>query len=125
MSGRMYETVRLVTLAVSRAADNDLSKQSTLEVAVTHSQSPTIAARPTPFLGERENQRVVDLLERAERLAPYCPCGRHMMAVADGAEVWLECSSRSEKKTGLSGVFSRLTAFGHTRRMITELPSAN
>ncbi len=90
---------------------------------MTHTQVPGLAARPGPFLTERENQRAVDLIERAERSAPYCNCGRHMLAVADSGSVWLECSSRGEDKTGLSGLVGRLTAFSHTRSLIMELPS--
>ena len=89
---------------------------------MTHTQVPGIAAQPATFLNERENARAVDLIESAERSAPYCLCGRHMIAVAVGGQVWLECSGRSEEKSGLAGLFARVTAFGHTRRMIMELP---
>ena len=91
---------------------------------MTHTQAPGVAAPPAPFLTDRENERAVDLIESAERSAPYCLCGRHMLAVADGAEVWLECSSRNEEKTGLAGLFARVTAFSHTRRLIMELPTS-
>jgi hypothetical protein len=89
---------------------------------MVHTQVPGVAAQPAPLLAERENQRAVDLIESAERSAPYCPCGRHMLAVADGGQVWLECASRSEEQSGISGFIARLTAFGHTRRLIMELP---
>ena len=89
---------------------------------MAHTQVPGVAAQPAPFLNERENQRAVDLIERAERAAPYCLCGKHMLAVADGGCIWLECSSRREEKDGFAGFISRLTAYGHTRRMIMELP---
>lgn len=88
---------------------------------MTHTHVPGVDARPAPLLGERENQRAVDLIEQAERSAPYCLCGRHMLAVAEGEQIWLECSSRTDEKDGLGGLVARLTAFGHTRRMITEL----
>lgn len=90
---------------------------------MTHTQVPGVAAQPAPFLDERENARAVDLIEHAERSAPYCLCGRHMIAVADGESIYLECSSRTEEKSGLSAVVARITAFGHTRRMIMELPA--
>ena len=92
---------------------------------MTHTHIPGIADQPSPFLAAQETERAIDLIESAERSAPYCVCGRHMIAVADDDRVWLECSSQSEEKTGLGGFFSRLTAFGHTRSMIMELPSAN
>ena len=91
---------------------------------MTHTQVPGVAAQPTPFLPERENERAVELIESAERSAPYCLCGRHMIAAADGGQVWLECSSRMVEKTGFAGFWARITAFGHTRRMIMELPSS-
>ena len=90
---------------------------------MTHTQVPGVTAQPTPFLPERENERAVELIESAERSAPYCLCGRHMIAAADGGQVWLECSSRMVEKTGVSGFWARITAFGHTRRMIMELPT--
>jgi|GEM_PF-6019853 len=87
-------------------------------------QVPGVAAQPAPLLSERETERAVDLIESAERSAPYCLCGSHTIAVAHGEAVWLECARQSRTKTGLSGLLARLTAIGHTRRMITELPAA-
>jgi len=90
---------------------------------MAHTHVPGVAAQPAPFLSERDNQRAVDLIESAERSAPYCNCGKHMIAVAEGDQVWLECASRSEEKSGVSGFVSRLTSFAHARRMIMELPA--
>jgi len=84
-----------------------------------------MTTRHDTFLAERENQRAVELIEAAERSAPYCLCGSHMLAVARGGEVWLECATQVRTRDGLSGLLSRLTAFGHTRRMIMEIPPAN
>jgi len=91
---------------------------------MTHTQVPGVVAQRAPLLTDRENQRAVDLIEHAERSAPFCLCGRHMVATAEGQEIWLECSSRLGEKAGLAGFIARITAFGHTRRMIMELPSA-
>lgn len=90
---------------------------------MAHTHIPGIATQPTPFLTERDNERAVDRIERAERSAPYCLCGEHMVAVARAGRIWLECSSRLEEKSGLSGLVARITAFGHTRRMIMDLPA--
>ena len=92
---------------------------------MTQSQTAGLMTRPAPFLTERENQRAVELIEAAERSAPYCLCGSHMLAVAHDDEVWLECAEQSQTKAGLGGLLSRLTAFSHSRRMILELPSVN
>ena len=92
---------------------------------MSHTQTPGVAAQSAPLLTEHDNQRAVDLIESAERSAPYCLCGRHMLAVANGGQVWLECSSQVEEKTGFAALISRITSIGHTRRMIMELPSSN
>ena len=90
---------------------------------MAHTHVPGVATQPTPFLTERDNERAVDLIESAERSAPYCLCGKHMVAVAKDEQVWLECSSRLDEKTGLSGFVTRITGFAHTRRMILDLPA--
>ena len=92
---------------------------------MAHTQNPGVAAQAAPFLTERDNQRAVDLIESAERSAPYCLCGQHMLAVADGEQIWLKCSSRTEERTGFAALISRVTAVGHTRRMIMELPTGS
>ena len=76
-----------------------------------------------PELSARETARAVDIIESAERNAPYCLCGAHMVAVADqrGA-VWLECSERSHERSGLGAAFAWLTDWSHTRRLIMEQP---
>ena len=91
---------------------------------MAHTQVPGAVAQRAPHLTDRENQRAVDLIESAERSAPFCLCGKHMVATAEGQEVWLECSSQLEPKSGLASLIARVTAFGHTRRMIVELPTA-
>ena len=90
-------------------------------------QSPTtgFATRPAPLLTERENQRAVELIESAERSSPTCLCGSHMLAVAHGDAVWLECAEQTRSKEGLAAFIGRLTAFSHSRRLLMELPSAN
>ena len=92
---------------------------------MTQSQTAGSTTRRTLILTERENQHAVELIEAAERSAPYCACGSHMLAVAHEGGIWLECAARTEEKTGLNALVSRLTAFSHTRRMIMELPAVN
>ena len=92
---------------------------------MTQSQAPEIAAQPAPILSEREHQQAVELIESAERSAPYCHCGAHMIAVARDEQVWLECAEQNAEKSGFSAILARLTSLGHTRRLIMELPSVN
>lgn len=77
----------------------------------------------TRELQAREQARAVDMIEAAERSAPYCLCGAHMLAVADeSGAVWLECSERGRERNALEAVYARLTGWTHTRRMIMEQP---
>jgi hypothetical protein len=89
---------------------------------MTHTQVPGVAAQPTPFLTDRENQRAVDMIEQAERSAPYCLCGSHMAAAAHGSEIWLECVDLNQERSGVSALYARLTGWAHTRSLIMELP---
>jgi len=82
------------------------------------------AVRRYRTLDERENERAVERIEAAERSAPFCRCGSHMLAVARDGTVWLECAEQAREKTGLAGFVARLTAFTHLRRMIMEVPAA-
>jgi hypothetical protein len=86
---------------------------------MTKSQDAGTTTRHT--LSERENQHAVEMIEAAERSAPYCACGSHMLAVARGDEVWLECAEDKREKGGVAGLVARLTAFTHTRRMVMQL----
>jgi hypothetical protein len=92
---------------------------------VTQSPTAGFETRPTPPLTERENQRAVELIESAERSSPTCLCGSHMLAVAHGDAVWLECAEQTREKEGLAALIGRLTAFSHSRRLLMELPGAN
>jgi hypothetical protein len=76
-------------------------------------------------LSERDNQRAVDLIETAERSAPYCLCGAHMIAVAHGNAIWLECSEHGRSRSAGQGLLARISRYSHTRRMIMELPIAS
>ncbi len=121
----VYDTDRFETLAVLGPLNTTQTSSVNREVAaMTHTQVPGIAAQPAPFINERENERALELIENAEREAPFCLCGRHMITIADGDAIVLECSSRAEEKSGLSAILARVTALGHTRRMIMEAPSA-
>ncbi len=74
-------------------------------------------------LNAQERARAVDMIEAAERSAPYCLCGAHMLAVADeSGAVWLECSERGRERNALEAVYAWLTGWSHTRRMIMEQP---
>ena len=95
---------------------------------MTQIRSVDNAATAAPFgrLSELENGRAVELIEDAERTAPYCLCGRHMMAIAHDDSVWLECSELQRQTTGIGGLLTRLQHLvGHSRSRIMELPQAN
>ena len=74
-------------------------------------------------LNSREMARAVDMIETAERSAPYCMCGAHMLAVADdNGAVWLECSERGRERNALAAAFAKMTGWAHTRRLIMDQP---
>jgi hypothetical protein len=111
--------------AVNQGPLNMIYQAVNQEVAiVTRTQVPGVAAQPTPVLSEHDNQRALDLIENAARSTPYCGCGSHMSAAEHDGQIWLECAEQSLPKSGLSGLFARITSFYHTRQMIMELPSA-
>jgi hypothetical protein len=92
---------------------------------MTETQEAGTSSPAPASLTERENVRAVERIEAAERFSPHCPCGSHMVAVAHGDEIWLECVSHDQPRTGLRGFFARLTAFAHSRRLILELPATD
>ncbi len=76
-------------------------------------------------LSEAENQRAVDRIETAERESPFCLCGASMIAVAHDGSIWLQCSDQTRnKRRGIGGFVARISgSFGHSRRIIMELPT--
>ena len=88
--------------------------------------TPGIARSAESSLSDHEQARAVDMIEAAERSAPYCSCGAHMLAVGDdGGAVWLECSERGRERNALEAIYARLTGWTHTRRLILEGPSGS
>jgi hypothetical protein len=92
---------------------------------MTTSDAAGTTHRARAALTERENERAVERIEAAERSSPHCPCGAHMVAVAHGDEVWLECISHDQPRSGLRALIGQLTAFAHSRRLILELPATD
>jgi hypothetical protein len=92
---------------------------------MTQTHAAGMTTRPTTMLTTRENERAVEQIEAAERTSPYCPCGSHMLAIAHGDEVWLECAAQSQPRSGVRALLARLTAIGHARRMILVLPGTH
>jgi hypothetical protein len=71
------------------------------------------------------NQDLLERIEDAERLAPFCDqCGSPTtVAERDGA-LWLECSSIAHRPRGLRALLKLDFASLHTRREITALQPA-
>jgi hypothetical protein len=106
---------------MAQGRDNDTPMTWRMPMTQTHAAGMT--TRPATLLSTRENERAVERIEAAERTSPYCPCGSHMLAIAHGDEVWLECAAQAQPRSGVRAVLARLTAISHTRRMIMVLPA--
>jgi hypothetical protein len=97
--------------------------QMTWRMQMTTSHAAGTNSPAPASLTERENVRAVERIEAAERSSPHCSCGSHMVAAAHGDEIWLECVSHDQQRTGIRGLVARLTAFAHSRRLILQLPA--
>ncbi len=60
----------------------------------------------------KDNTRIVELIERAERETPFCDCGLPMAATAEDRGIWLRCTSH------------RIISGGPVRRFLAMLASA-
>jgi hypothetical protein len=120
----VYDTDRLEIGAATRPTDSNQLQRIPWRMTMTTSPAAGTTQAPAA-LTQRENERAVERIEAAERYSPHCPCGSHMVAVAHGDEVWLECVSHDQPRAGLRGLVARLTAFAHSRRLILELPATD
>jgi hypothetical protein len=76
----------------------------------------------TQRLSDRQNERVLDRIEQAERNDPHCACGAQMVAVAKDGKLRLECSDSRVSTKGVFGAFSRLaTRLSHSSVWIMDL----
>lgn len=72
-----------------------------------------------------DNRSLVDLIERAQDVRPYCPCGRHTTPVWRDGAVWLECSLVLEPSgSRLRRALAALAAPAHTHVHIVDVPAA-
>jgi hypothetical protein len=71
-----------------------------------------------------DSAKAVDLIERTTNAEPACSCGRTTTTIWQDGEVWLVCSSLTERPTGRLGrLLLALTAAVHTQRPIVEIPA--
>lgn len=68
-----------------------------------------------------DNWRALELIERAEREAPFCACGQPNVPVGRNGGVWLECASLQTLPDGrIRRLLSTLDSRAHTRRLIVD-----
>ncbi|MEA2546385.1 MAG: hypothetical protein QOI09_1658 [Chloroflexota bacterium] len=68
------------------------------------------------------NEALVDRIEEAHRLAPYCEgCGSPTIVVEHDAALWLECSTLSHHQSRLRSFLTLAFARFHVRREIADL----
>ena len=71
----------------------------------------------------RHTNRVVDLIERANDLTPFCSCGAHTTPVWRDGVVWLECATLVQPPAGrLQRMVNALAP--HVHQEIVELGDA-
>jgi hypothetical protein len=70
---------------------------------------------------ERDNTRIVALIEQAERETPFCDCGEPMAAVAEDRQIWLDCTAHQNPDGGaIRRLLATMGTLGHTRKLIVE-----
>jgi hypothetical protein len=71
------------------------------------------------------NHKLVDQIENAQRLAPYCDrCGGPTVIVERDDALWLECSALTQHQGGIRSFFAHGFAGMHLRREIATLREA-
>jgi hypothetical protein len=61
----------------------------------------------------------LDVLEQAEREAPFCRCGAHNVLVADDElGVWLQCAEFHRGGSRLRRIVGNAFSAGHDRRHV-------
>jgi hypothetical protein len=68
------------------------------------------------FITMRHSHSLVTLIETAIDRNPFCACGAPMTPVEHDGELWLECTTHDEARTGLVARISAL--FSHDRRLL-------
>lgn len=66
---------------------------------------------------------IIDTIERAQTVRPFCTCGRHTIVTYRDGAMWLECSITSESN-GLRRLFAGVFAPQHVHERIVDLPPA-
>ena len=74
-----------------------------------------------PGMTRKDNPRIVELIERAERETPFCDCGEPMAAVAEDRQIWLDCTALQNPEGGaVRRLLASIGTLGHTRKLIVE-----
>ena len=72
-----------------------------------------------------ENVSVLERIEYAERLMPFCVCGQPMTPAGKPDGIWLECTSRTQPSdSAFERILSTLSGPAHSRRLIIEAEAA-
>jgi hypothetical protein len=70
---------------------------------------------------KKDNTRIVELIERAERETPFCDCGRPMAATAEDRGIWLRCTAHQHVSGGpVRRFIATLASAGHTPELLID-----
>ena len=69
-----------------------------------------------------DTQTVLEMIESADHVEPFCTCGAPTQVIARGSRLWLACSTIvADEGHPRSRILGRLAHAGHTNRLLIEL----
>lgn len=69
-----------------------------------------------------DTQTVLEMIEAADHVEPFCTCGAPTQVIARGNRLWLACSTVAADETRpRHRILRRLAHAGHTNRLLIEL----
>jgi hypothetical protein len=69
-----------------------------------------------------DSQTVLEMIEAADHVEPFCACGAPTQVVARGGCLWLACSTIvADASQARHRIFDRLAHVGHTDRLLIEM----
>jgi len=69
-----------------------------------------------------DTQTVLEMIEAADHIEPFCSCGAPTQVVARAGHLWLTCSTIvADESQPRRRILDRLAHAGHTDRLLIEL----
>jgi hypothetical protein len=69
-----------------------------------------------------DSQTVLEMIEAADHLEPFCTCGAPTQVIARGSRLWLACSTiAANEGRPRRRILGRFAEAGHSNRVLVEL----